>query len=171
MKRLEQCVVVLVVAIVGSRPAMAGSCSPSPTPEQQRFNLVSETTADANADNSSQRVLPFVVTVATLRAEQNAGKLTARELRVLAVSARTPQEHLRLADYYSAKGEADLAQAMQQEKMALNYSANTVASSSKFVFGTVNHCVSLVQRLKRHAAKMRTLAWEHEQMAKEAGSK
>ena len=53
--------------------------------------------------------------------------------------------------------------------MTRNYSASTVARSDKFATGTVNHCLSMVRRLRQHAAKMRILQKQHEQMAWQAG--
>ena len=88
---------------------------------------------------------------------------------MLIATAKTAAEHLRLAGYYSLRADSDLAQAMFQQKMAIDYSANALGSSSKFSPGTVDHCVAIGRRLKQHAAKMRKLQEEQEQLARQSG--
>ena len=96
-------------------------------------------------------------------------KLSKQQLHALIVSARSPAEHNRLAAYYSAEAQRDLAQAEEHEQMAARYNNNIVASSSKFSTGTVKHCEYLAQQFKDRAAKALQMEREHEEMATQAG--
>lgn len=113
-------------------------------------------------------ILAVMAFVTIAQAQQNAGQLSKQQLHTLIATAKTPAEHQRIAAYYSAKAQDDLAQARVHEQMAAHFSGNPVSSSSKFTNGTVNHCVSLAANYRKDAAKMRAEEQKHEQMAMEA---
>ena len=96
-------------------------------------------------------------------------KFSKKQLASLISSATTPAEHMRIADYYSARAQKDLADAWVHEQMEADYLESTVATSDKFVTGTVRHCEYLRRHLKEEAAKMQALARQHEEMAQAAG--
>lgn len=98
-------------------------------------------------------------------------RLSKHQLNSLIASAKTPAEHARIAHYYEAKAQSDLAQSNEHAQMAAEFRQNNVTSSSKWSTGTVNHCEYLAKSLKKDAAKMEALAQEHEQMALRAGGK
>jgi hypothetical protein len=99
---------------------------------------------------------------------QKAEKLSKQQLLS---TAKTPAEHSRLAQYYSAEAQDYLAQSKEHEQMVAAYKKNPAMNTSKSSSGPVNHCEYLSQHLKESAAQVQKLAQEHEQMAKEAGQK
>jgi hypothetical protein len=113
-------------------------------------------------------VLAATAFATVAHAQQNAGQLSKQQLHTLIASAKTPAEHQRIAAYYSARAQDDLALARVHEQMAARFSGNPVSSSPKFATGTVNHCVSLAENYRKDAARMQAEEQKHEQMAKEA---
>jgi len=120
---------------------------------------------------SSIFVFALVAFASTAQAQQNSADLSKQQLATLIASAKTPAEHTRIAQYYGAQAQADLALSQEHAQMADQFEKNSVTSSSKFTTGTVNHCAYLAASYKQSAAKMQKLEQEHEQMAKEAGQK
>jgi hypothetical protein len=116
-------------------------------------------------------VLALVAFASSLQAQQNPSELSRQQLVTLIGSAKTPAEHTRIAQYYGAQAQADLALSREHAQMADQFKKNSVTSSSKFAAGTVNHCAYLAQSYKQSALRMQKLEQEHEQMAKEAGQK
>lgn len=96
-------------------------------------------------------------------------KLSKNELRSLIATATTPEQHMRLAQYYEAKAQRYLAQAHEHQEMAEQFKKNPITNNSKHVFGTVNHCEYYGQLFKQDAVEMQELAHAQEQMAKVAG--
>ena len=120
---------------------------------------------------SSIFVFALAAFASTAQAQQNSADLSKQQLATLIASAKTPAEHTRIAQYYGAQAQADLALSQEHAQMADQFEKNSVTSSSKFTTGTVNHCAYLAASYKQSAAKMQKLEQEHEQMAKEAGRK
>lgn len=98
-------------------------------------------------------------------ASQPAEKLSKQQLAILVATAKTPAEHTRIAAYYAAEAQNEMAQAKVHEQMAARYKQNPAASSAKFATGTVNHCEYLAQHMKQDAFRLQSLAEEHEKMA------
>jgi hypothetical protein len=120
---------------------------------------------------SSIFVFAVLALASVAQAQPNAEKLSKHDLQSLVASAKTPAEHNRLAQYYSAQAQDYLAQSKEHEQMAEQYKANALTSSSKYAAGTVNHCAYLAKSFKASAAQMQVLSQEHAAMAKEAGQK
>jgi hypothetical protein len=116
-------------------------------------------------------VLAFTSFAAMAQAQPSSDNLSKQQLLSLIVSAKTPAEHIRIAQYYGAKAQDYLAQSKEHAQMAEAFKQNSLTSSSKFSTGTVNHCEFLAQNFKQKAEQMQKLEREHEQMAKEAGQK
>jgi hypothetical protein len=102
---------------------------------------------------------------------QQPEKLSKAQLNALIATAKTPAEHSRIAEYYRAEAQYDLAQSQEHAQMAEHYKQSSVGSSAKFTTGTVNHCEYLARNFKANAVKMEALSQEHAQMAKEAEQK
>ncbi len=113
-------------------------------------------------------VLAFTSVAAFAQTQPNSANLSKQQLTSLIASAKTPAEHLRIADYYGAKAQDYLAQSNEHAQMAEQFRNNSVTSSSKFSTGTVRHCEYLAQNFKQKADQMQKLESEHEQMAKDA---
>ncbi len=97
-------------------------------------------------------------------------KLTKSQLRSLIATATTPEQHMRLVQYYEAEAQHYQAESNEHLEMAEQFKKNPITNNSKFVFGTVNHCEYYGQLFKQDAIKMQNLAHMHEQMAEAAGS-
>ena len=120
---------------------------------------------------SSIIVLAIAAFATTSQAQSNSEQLSKQQLASLTATAKTPAEHSRLAAYYSAQANADLAQSKEHAQMAEQFKKNSVTNSQKFAAGTVNHCEYLAQNLNQSAAQKLELSKEHAQMATEAGKK
>lgn len=136
-------------------PTLSSATRQNPCPERN--------TSDYRAQSSQ------VVSASDLQAQINDLKLAPQQIEALVLSAKTNAEHTRLAVYYGARAASDLAQAMHHEQIALKYGASPVGSSSKFASGTVDHCMAIARQFKLHAARMRKLQQEQEQLARNAG--
>jgi hypothetical protein len=95
--------------------------------------------------------------------------LSKKQLVSLVVSAKTPAEHQRIAEYYRAASENYLAQAGEHARMAVDFEKNPATNNDKVARTTVDHCQYLAKSLQARATVAAALAQQHEQMAKEAG--
>jgi hypothetical protein len=100
--------------------------------------------------------------------QNQAEKLSKKQLHALIVTAKTTAEHQRIAQYYEAKAQDFLAQSKKHEQMAEQFKANGVVNSSKWANNTVGHCEYFAKHFQEASVKMQDLASQHEQMAKEA---
>jgi len=116
-------------------------------------------------------VLAFTSFAAMAQTQPNSDNLSKQQLLSLIASAKTPAEHIRIAQYYGAKAQDYLSQSKEHAQMAEQFKSNSLTSSSKFSAATVNHCEYLAQNFKQKAEQMQKLEREHEQMAGEAGQK
>ena len=98
-------------------------------------------------------------------------KLSNQQLLSLIATAKTPEDHHRLARYYESQAQYYLEQSKLHEDMGAAYMKNPLLMSSKWKRGTVDHCNYFAQSLKDTATKMQELANMHEQMAKDAKPK
>ena len=92
-------------------------------------------------------------------------KLSNSELRSLIATATTPEQHMRLAQYYEAKAQHYLAESYEHQEMAEQFKRNPMMNNDKRAFGTVNHCEYYAQSFKQQAVKMQNLAHIQEEMA------
>ena len=109
-----------------------------------------------------------VLTISGFAAQAN-GTLTNKEVMQLTASAKTPEEHMRLARHFQAKADKLEAEAKEHANMARNYRANPTASKTKRpgASDTASHCETLSQDLAKAARDARALAADHEAMAKQ----
>ena len=120
---------------------------------------------------SSILVLTLVSFASTSQAQQNTQKLSKQQLASLISTAKTPADHIRIAQYYGSEAQSDLAQSQEHAQMAEQFKRNPITNSSKSATGTVNHCEYLAQHFQQSAAANQKLEQEHEQMATQAGQK
>jgi hypothetical protein len=170
--------ILLAITFVSGSPITASAWVVAPNfscrPAVSKFVQSTASTTSQNPCETSPAAAKssqsgHVVSATDLRDQVGDLHFTPQELQSLVLNARTSAEHRRLAGYYSLRADTDLAQAMHQQKMAIDYSASSVGSSSKFTRGTVDHCVAIVKRLKQHAARMRKLQQQQEQLAMQSG--
>ena len=98
---------------------------------------------------------------------------TNNQVKALIASAKTPDDHRKLAAYFNqeadrleadAKGHAELADAYRQHPHSTGGGKQSGAGS---IFQTAEHCDSAAKSLREAAKDLRELAAEHEQMAKD----
>lgn len=98
---------------------------------------------------------------------------TKKQVKALIASAKTPEDHKRLAAYFNqeadrleadAKGHAELADVYRQHPHSTGGGKQSGTGS---IFQTAEHCDSAAKSLREAAKDLRELAAEHEQMAKD----
>jgi len=94
--------------------------------------------------------------------------LTKRQVGVLTSTAKTPDDHLKLAQYYDQRAEVMLAKSKEHEDMAATNRNNHMAGSKLYPM-TVAHCESSAKSYRQDAQKMKEIAAEHRGMAEKAG--
>lgn len=101
------------------------------------------------------------------RAEGQTPSLTKKEVKALIATAKTPEDHRRLAAYYHSEA-VDLAAKQQEHEEELQeYFKNSSRYSSKYpTMG--DHCRGLAGYYGYAAKKAQTLADMHEGLAKQA---
>jgi hypothetical protein len=90
-------------------------------------------------------------------------KLTERQVKALIASAKTAEDHNKLACYYRAEARAEEKQAKTHEEMRKLYE-----SYPRFKADMMEHCKKLVDEARNAAEAGHQLAAEHEKMAAEA---
>ena len=100
-------------------------------------------------------IVPFMSGISTNAAEEV-------DIMVLIESAETPEDHIKIAEYYEA-------QATQMEKMSSWHETmgKTYERRSKPMSGMAIHCSMLSKESKESAEQYRAMAKEHESMAHE----
>jgi hypothetical protein len=108
----------------------------------------------------------MLVTVACLAAE-SATMLSKKEVRILTEKASTPAEHTLLAQYYRFQAEKLEAEANEHAEEAKIHHAHPPLAESKHIMNpdTEAHCKYFADKLQKEAAKARTLAASHAEMA------
>ena len=96
--------------------------------------------------------------------------LSKKEVKALIASAKTKEDHLKLADYYKAETERLEAAAKDHDEMAEYYRQNPPRTTKFQVFGE-EHFKEIARRFRESAAKAQKLAAMHEQVAATAEQK
>lgn len=101
-------------------------------------------------------IVPFTSGISTNAAEEE------EDILVLIVTAETPEEHIKVAEYYEV-------QANQMEKMSKMHESmgESYAKRSKPMSGMTQHCSKLSNESMESAEQYRAMAKEHEKMAHE----
>jgi len=90
-------------------------------------------------------------------------QLSKKEVKALIVSAKTPEDHMRLASYFRGEAQQMQAKAKYHEEMAELYKNNR---SGKVDMS--KHCQYFADEAKKAAEAANSMADEHEKMAAEA---
>jgi hypothetical protein len=103
-------------------------------------------------------------------AAKNGSTMTAKESQELVATAKTPQDHLRLAQYFNHQAAGYEAEATNHDAMVVAYRKNAVAFSRNTLEGTraIGHCEFLAKSNRDMAVAVREMAASHEAMAKES---
>jgi hypothetical protein len=97
--------------------------------------------------------------------------LTAKDVKALIATAKTPEQHLRVASYFRHEAEKYEAEAKDHVEMEEAYRQNPLPKNIGGGSGPISHCEILAKSSQQMATTARELAAEHEQMAKEAKQK
>lgn len=99
-------------------------------------------------------------------------RLTNKEIKTLIATAKTPEDHMRLARHFTAEADRLEAESKEHQELAEAYSKSSMsqAMAMKNPMGprTAAHCEYLAKSLGEAAKSARELAAAHQQMAKDA---
>ena len=113
--------------------------------------------------------LTLVVFVAAGYSAAGKPSLSKKEVKALIASAKTKEDHLKLADYYEGETARLEAEANDHAEMAEMYRKNPTPLAVKHpeAIGE-GHCKEIARRFRESATKTQELAAMHEEMAKAA---
>ncbi len=95
--------------------------------------------------------------------------LSKKEVKALISSAKTKEDHLKLAEFYKTEVARLQAEATDHDEMAEMYRKNPTPLAVKHpeAIGE-GHCKEIARRFRESASKAQELATMHEEMAKAA---
>ncbi len=95
--------------------------------------------------------------------------LSRKEVKALIASAKTKEDHLKLAEFYKTEVARPQAEATDHDEMAEMYRKNPSPMAVKHpeAIGE-GHCKEIARRFRESASKAQELATMHEEMAKAA---
>jgi len=95
--------------------------------------------------------------------------LSKKEVKALIASAKSKQDHLKLAEFYKTEVARLQAEATDHDEMAEMYRKNPTPMAVKHpeAIGE-GHCKEIARRFRESAGKAQELATMHEEMAKAA---
>lgn len=110
----------------------------------------------------------MAITAAEAPAVEPKGALSAKQLKALVATAKTPADHMKLARHYVAMAEKHEADATEHEALAAEYTRNPRLGSSKRPMGpdTAEHCKYYAEHCRKAAKEMRAMSAMHDEMAK-----
>jgi hypothetical protein len=97
-----------------------------------------------------------------------ARELSQKQVNELITNAKEPQDHLRIAHYYTTEADRLEATAKQHEEMAAVYSKAQGVKNLTSPTQSVGHCEFFIKSMREAEKADRELAAEHQQMAKDA---
>jgi len=100
-------------------------------------------------------------------------QLTRKQAKALAATAKTPEDHMKLAAYFNREADRLEADAKDHEELAQIYRLYPSTFGGGKTGGnpqtrTFEHCEATAKSLREAAKSSRELAAEHERMAKDA---
>lgn len=106
--------------------------------------------------------------VAQTSTESNA-RLTKKEVKALVATAKTPEDHMKLARHFKQEADRLEAEAKEHDELATEYRKNPNAMAMKMPMSgrSAEHCEYFAKSAREAAKAARELAATHEQMAKE----
>jgi hypothetical protein len=98
--------------------------------------------------------------------------LTAKQAKALVATAKTPEDHMKLATYFNSEADRLEAEATGHDELSQAYrrspGATVGGKYSRWALQSAGHCDAAAKSLREAAKSSRELAAEHEQMAKDA---
>ena len=120
--------------------------------------------------SSALLVLLGIGGLSAVRAVEPKAALTKKELKTAIASAKTPEEHYRIAAYFTNQAERMLAEAKEHDELAALYaeSPNAAAIKQPMSGRTAEHCKYFAEYARRAAQQDQELAKMHKDMAEQA---
>ena len=123
-------------------------------------------------ENLLSTAITFLLGVAglSLAVAVEPAELTRKDLKTAIATAKTPQEHQRIANYYKKEADRMLADATDHEELVAVYAKSGDRQGTKHPMAgqTVDHCKYFSDAARKAAQESRELAKLHEEMAKQA---
>lgn len=115
----------------------------------------------------------FLVTAETAGAVEQK-HLNKKEVKALISVARTPADHMQLAQYYKAEADKLEAEAKDHDELAAAYRKSSMSKVAAMKVpmapNTAAHCEYFAKSVREAAKAAREMAASHEQMAKDASA-
>jgi hypothetical protein len=101
---------------------------------------------------------------------QDTDPLSKQDVKALVASAKTAEDHERLAKHFDAEAIQLDAEANEHQELVAQYKANPSGQESKHPMSgkTAGHCQYFADDLHKAATQARELAADHRDMAKQA---
>lgn len=100
----------------------------------------------------------------SVRASNETDPLTKQEVKQLIKTAKTPEDHMKLAHYYQYEADKFKSEAEEHKEMSAEYAGRPLPKG----YPMSEHCNDLSGYLTRASEKAERLAAMHEEMAKAA---
>lgn len=93
--------------------------------------------------------------------------LSKKQVKALLATAKTPADHLALANYYREEAAELEKKATYHDEMRVIYTKSPLPTDGKLPYSLQmkNHCADLVSELRKAAEKANGLAASHQEMA------
>ena len=108
--------------------------------------------------------LAIGVSSSSMRAADTAAPLTKQQVKELIKTAKTPEEHMKLAQYYRYEADKFKSEAQEHKEMSAEYAGRPFPKGRPMS----EHCNDVSGYLTRAAEKAERMATMHEEMAKSA---
>lgn len=114
-------------------------------------------------------ILLAILTAPSLLRAQRGDHMSKDNVKALIASAKTAEDHERLAKHFDAEADQLDAEATEHQELAVVYKANPSGQESKHPMSgkTAGHCQYFADDLHKAATQARALAANHRGMAKE----
>jgi hypothetical protein len=113
-------------------------------------------------------VLPALLFLAALPAPA-AEKHSGRDMKAMVANAKTPADHLKLAEHYREMAAQHEADAKEHEALAAEYAKLGATAKTPMSGKTAEHCRYFAEHCREAAKALRSMAADHEEMAKKTG--
>lgn len=112
-------------------------------------------------------MLAILVASTFLQAEHS-GSLSKQDLKSLISSAKSAQDHERLAQHFDAKASELEAESKEHHELVAKYKANPTMHESKHPMSseTAGHCQYFADDLHKASERARQMAADHRELAK-----
>lgn len=101
---------------------------------------------------------------------ESSGRLTKKDVKALVATAKTPEDHMKLARYFRQEADRLEADAKEHDELAQEYRKNPSPMAMKVPMSgrSAEHCEYFAKSAREAAKAARELAASHEEMAKQA---